>query len=112
MPKGRKNPVPRSIQKSAHTYPLSAYDQRTRTHETPVSEEEELGQRVKWNVRARALRVVVRAAELSTSGREATTGNEGGGHSGPESDGRVHLHIGSDRIHIQLAGSREHTLYT
>ena len=48
---------------------------------------------------------MVRATELSTGGREATTGNEGGGHSGAESGGGVHLFIASDTIRIQLTRS-------
>jgi hypothetical protein len=61
------------------------------THETPVSEPEEAGQRVEGDRRARALSVVVRAGELGTGGREATAGDEVGGHSGTESGGGVHL---------------------
>jgi hypothetical protein len=34
---------------------------------------------------------VVRAAELGSGGGKATAGNEGGGHSGPESGSSVHL---------------------
>lgn len=34
---------------------------------------------------------MVRAGELGTGGREATTGEEVGGHSGAESGGGVHL---------------------
>lgn len=68
------------------------------THEAPVSEEEELGQRVERNVGARTLSIVVWATELSASGGEATTGKDGVGHSGPESDSGVHLRTRSDTI--------------
>ena len=61
------------------------------THEAPVSQEEETGKRVEGDVGARTLSVVVRAAELSASGGETTAGDKGVGHSGPESDSRVHL---------------------
>lgn len=72
----------------------------TPTHESPVSDEEELGQRVEGNVRARALRVVVRAPELSASGGETTTGNGGGGHSGPETESRVHLESQLEQLSV------------
>mgnify|MGYP006900022365 CR=1 FL=1 len=49
---------------------------RSLTHERPVSEEEEAGQRVEGDVGARALLVVVRATELGAGGREATAGDE------------------------------------
>lgn len=62
-----------------------------RTHEAPVSPEEVLGQGVEGDVGARALGVVVRATELGAGGREATAGNGGSGHSGPESGSGVHL---------------------
>lgn len=61
------------------------------THESPVSPEEVLGQRVEGQVGTRALSVVVWAGELGTGGGKATTGDEGGGHSGAESRGSVHL---------------------
>lgn len=47
---------------------------------------------------------MVRAAELSTGGGEATTGNEGGGHFGAESGGGVHLSIALDAIRTQSTG--------
>lgn len=62
-----------------------------RTHESPVSLEEVLGQRVEGNVGARALSVVVRTGELGPGGGKATTGDEGSGHSGAESRSGVHL---------------------
>ena len=49
-----------------------------------------LGQRIERNVGARALSVVVGAAELGTGGGEATTGSDGG-QSGADSGGSVHL---------------------
>ena len=64
------------------------------THKGPVSKEEEPGERIEGDIGARALSVVVGAAELSTSGGETTAGDEGVGHSGPESDSRVHLEEG------------------
>lgn len=57
----------------------------TGDHESPVSPEEVLGQRVEGNVGARALSVVVRTGELGPGGGKATTGDEGSGHSGAES---------------------------
>lgn len=63
----------------------------TGDHESPVAEKEELGKRVEGDVRARALSVVVRAAELGAGGGKATTGDERGGHSGPQSGSGVHL---------------------
>lgn len=62
-----------------------------RTHESPVSHEEEFGERVERDVGARALAVVVRAGELGTGRRESTTGDEGVGQSGPGSRGSEHL---------------------
>lgn len=61
------------------------------THESPVSEEEVLRKRVKGNVGARTLSVVVRAAELGAGGGKATASDGGSGHSGPESGSSVHL---------------------
>lgn len=60
------------------------------THEGPVAPEEVLGQRIEGDVGARALSVVVGAAELGASGGEATTGSDSG-QTGADSGGGVHL---------------------
>lgn len=50
-----------------------------RTHESPVSYSEELGQRVEGDVASWTLGVVVWRAELGAGGREATAGDGLGG---------------------------------
>ena len=92
MAKGAPKPVT-GASKSAIQKPICDNHTaiRPRTHESPVSPEEVLGQRVEGDVGARTLGVVVRAAELGAGGGKATTGNEGGGHSGAESGSSVHL---------------------
>lgn len=88
IPKGVKKPATRT----SVSQPLTPAIE-THTHETPVSEEEVLGLGVEGNVGARTLGVVVGASELGAGGREATAGDEGIGHSGPESDGGTHLGV-------------------
>ena len=51
---------------------------------------------------------MVRATELGASGGETTASNGGGGHSGAESDGSVHLDAALDTIDGEFIGS-EHT---
>lgn len=51
---------------------------------------------------------MVRATELSASGGETTASNSGGGHSGAESDGSVHLNAALDTMDGEFFGS-EHT---
>lgn len=51
---------------------------------------------------------MVRATELGASGGETTASNGGGGHSGAESDGSVHLDATLDTIDGECVGS-EHT---
>lgn len=48
------------------------------SHEGPVSEGEELGQWVEWDVASWTLGVVVRGAHLGTGGVEATAGDHRG----------------------------------
>lgn len=48
---------------------------------------------------------MVRATELSASGGEATASDGGGGHSGPESNGSVHLDAMSDTIDGKSTGN-------
>jgi len=48
---------------------------------------------------------VVRATELGASGGETTASNGGGGHSGAESDGSVHLDATLDTIDGEFIGS-------
>ena len=49
---------------------------------------------------------MVWAAELSASGGETTASNSGGGHSGAESDGSVHLDTALDTIDSKFIDSR------
>lgn len=51
---------------------------------------------------------MVRATELGASGGETTASNGGGGHSGAESDGSIHLDAALDTIDGELIVS-EHT---
>lgn len=48
------------------------------THETPVSQSEEPGERIEWDVAAWALWVMVWAAHAGTGGLEAAAGDQAG----------------------------------
>lgn len=92
MAKGVPKPVTRVIIVSRQSVARSvATMRRLLTHEGPVSQPEEASEGVEGDGSARALGVVVRAGELGTSGREATAGDEVGGHSGADSGSGVHL---------------------
>lgn len=45
---------------------------------------------------------MVGTPELSASGGETTTGNGGGGHSGPETESRVHLESQLEKLSVEL----------
>ena len=66
-------------------------DAPVRTHKSPVLEGEALLQRVKWQVAARALGVVVWAGELGAGGLEAAAGDESWGRGGAEGSTGKHL---------------------
>ena len=83
-----------SYQWSAEVPQQTGSTRRRLTHEAPEPQEEELGQRVEWDVAARALRVVVRAGELGASRVEAAA-RDGVGHGG-------HAHGGSGK-HLSCA---------
>lgn len=88
MAKGAPNPA--TIRCPSQSWRCAVVHWVPLTHESPVAEEEELGERVEGDVGTGTLGVVVGATELGASGGETTTGNEGGGHTGPDGGG-VHL---------------------